>query len=73
MFLFAKQGKNREGGPGRNFRQEIDVGQIFLCVASGFEPLSNNEGTPFSAAVSSRATYPGKEKALGAHVAQSGR
>ena len=28
MFLFAKQGKNRESGPGRNFRQGIDVGQI---------------------------------------------
>ena len=45
MFLFAPKrakGKNREGGPGRNSRQEIDVGQIrkMLCVASGFEDSS---------------------------------
>ena len=26
--MFAKQGKNREGGPGRKLRQQFDVGQI---------------------------------------------
>ena len=34
MFLFkraqAAKGKNREGGPGRNFRQEIYVGQVYF-------------------------------------------
>ena len=46
LFLFeraqAAKGKNREGGPGRNFRQEIYVGQVyfgerincFMCVVT---------------------------------------
>jgi len=36
MFLFerakAAKGKNREGGSGRNFRQEIDAGRIYPFV-----------------------------------------
>ena len=34
MFLFeraqAAKGKNREGGPGRNFRQEIYAGRVLV-------------------------------------------